>query len=240
MSVADNIKIIKERMLNACNKCGRNPNEVRLLMATKTVAPETIIEAFKAGEILIGENKIQELTEKADALSAYPHEAHFIGHLQTNKIKEAIKYASCIQSVDRFDLAEKLEKRLASENREMNIFIQVNTSKEESKFGCTEDEAIPLVEKVRDLPHLKIKGFMTIGLFSDNASLVRPCFKILYRIREKVLSEHLLEEKELALSMGMSGDFEMAIEEGATIVRVGTSIFGKRIYPDSYYWNEQK
>ncbi len=240
MSISDNIKIIKNKMLDACNRCGRAPEEVRLLMATKTVPASVIIEAFNAGETLIGENKIQELTSKADELKAYPHEAHFIGHLQTNKIKDAIKYASCIQSVDRLDLAEKLEKKLALEDKMMDVFVQVNTSKEESKFGCTEEEAIPLVEKIRELPHLKIKGFMTIGLFSTDASLTRPCFKTLYKIRERVLGMHLLEEKQLALSMGMSGDFEMAIEEGATIIRVGTSIFGKRIYPDSYYWNEQK
>ena len=238
--IKNNIDAIKERMNRACQKCGRNGNEVRLLMATKTVPASIIIEAFKAGETLIGENKVQELLSKADELSSFPHESHFIGHLQSNKIKDVIKYAHCIESIDRLDLAEKLEKKLAAENKIMDVFIQVNTSKEESKFGCTEEEAIPLVENVLKMPHLKIKGLMTIGLFSDDINLTRPCFKVLYNIRKKIDSLHLINEKDLELSMGMSGDFEMAIEEGATIVRVGTSIFGKRVYPDSYYWNEQK
>jgi len=240
MGIAENIKLIKAKIASACERCGRSTNEVRLLMATKTVPPSIIVEAFKAGETLIGENKVQELVSKAPELSSYVHESHFIGHLQTNKIKDVLKYASCIQSVDRVELAEKLEKRLETENRVMDVFVQVNTSKEESKFGCAIEEAVSLVEKVKTFPHLKIKGFMTIGLFSNDASLTRPCFKELYKIRQKVIDEHVLDEKHLELSMGMSGDFEMAIEEGATIVRVGTSIFGKRIYPDSYYWNEQK
>lgn len=238
--IKNNIDAIKERMNRACQKCGRSGNEVRLLMATKTVPASIIIEAFKAGETLIGENKVQELLSKADELSSFPHESHFIGHLQSNKIKDVIKYAHCIESIDRLDLAEKLEKKLTAENKIMDVFIQVNTSKEESKFGCTEEEAIPLVENVLKMPHLKIKGLMTIGLFSDDINLTRPCFKVLYNIRKKIDSLHLINEKDLGLSMGMSGDFEMAIEEGATIVRVGTSIFGKRVYPDSYYWNEQK
>ena len=239
MTIKENIEVIKEKMLNACLKSGRKKEDVRLLMATKTVPASTIIEAFETGETLIGENKVQELVEKADALSSWQHEAHFIGHLQSNKIKDVMKYASCIQSIDRLDIAEKLEKRLASENKVMDIFVQVNTSKEESKFGCAEEEAIPLIEKIRMFEHLNIKGLMTIGLFSDDEKLIRPCYKLLYKIKQQVEDVHLVDGR-LELSMGMSGDFEMAIEEGATIVRVGTSIFGKRIYPDSYYWNEQK
>ena len=240
MGLKENIKAIKDKMQKACEKCGRKSEEVRLLLATKTVPPEIIIEAFNLGERLIGENKVQELTSKAEALSGYTHESHFIGHLQSNKIKDVIKYASCIQSIDRLDLAEKLEKRLEAENKVMNIFVQVNTSEEESKFGCKKDEAIPLIEKILALPHLKITGLMTIGLFSDDERLTRPCFRVLSNIKKEVEALHLLKNTTLELSMGMSGDFEVAIEEGATIIRVGTSIFGKRIYADSYYWNEQK
>lgn len=240
MTIADNIKEIRERMLKASQKCGRNSNEVRLLLATKTVSPSGIIEAFNAGETLIGENKVQELVAKAEELKPFKHESHFIGHLQSNKIKDVLKYADCVQSVDRLDLAEKLEKRLEAENKTLDIFIQVNTSKEISKFGCKVEEAIPLIEKVSEFSHLNIKGLMTIGLFSDDVSLTRPCFKLLYNIKKEAEGLGCLKVKSLELSMGMSGDFEMAIEEGATIVRVGTSIFGKRIYPDSYYWNETK
>jgi len=239
MTIKENIEVIKEKIFNATLRSGRKAESVRLLMATKTVPASIIIEAFETGETLIGENKVQELVEKADALSSWQHEVHFIGHLQSNKIKEVVKYASCIQSIDRLEVAEKLEKRLANENKEMDVFVQVNTSKEVSKFGCTEEEVIPLIEKIREFQHLKIKGLMTIGLFSDDARLIRPCYKLLYKIKEQIEISHLVDES-LHLSMGMSGDFEMAIEEGATIVRVGTNIFGKRIYPDSYYWNEQK
>lgn len=240
MAISDNIKEIKIKMLEACQRCGRKADEVRLLMATKTVPPSIIIEAFNAGETLIGENKVQELVAKAEELKPFKHESHFIGHLQSNKIKDVLKYADCVQSVDRLDLAQKLEKKLETENRTLDIFIQVNTSKEVSKFGCKMEEAIPLIEQVCELSHLNIKGLMTIGLFSDDKNLTRPCFKALYKIKTKAESLNCLKVKTLELSMGMSGDFEMAIEEGATIVRVGTSIFGKRIYPDSYYWNENK
>jgi pyridoxal phosphate enzyme, yggS family len=240
MSISDNIKEIKERMIKACQKCGRDESEVRLLLATKTVPPSGIIEAFNAGETLIGENKVQELVAKAEDLKPFKHESHFIGHLQSNKIKDVLKYADCVQSVDRLDLAEKLEKKLEAESRTLDIFIQVNTSKEVSKFGCKVEEAIPLIEKVSEFPHLNIKGLMTIGLFSDDLNLTRPCFKALYKIKKEAEGLACFKGVNLELSMGMSGDFEMAIEEGATIVRVGTSIFGKRIYPDSYYWNENK
>ncbi|MGP1438705.1 MAG: YggS family pyridoxal phosphate-dependent enzyme [Treponema sp.] len=240
MAISDNIKEIKMRMFEACQRCGRKTDEVRLLLATKTVPPSGIIEAFNAGETLIGENKVQELVAKAEELMPFKHESHFIGHLQSNKIKDVLKYADCIQSVDRLELAQKLEKKLEAENRALDIFIQVNTSKEESKFGCKVEEAIPLIEKVSEFSHLNIKGLMTIGLFSDDLNLTRPCFKALYKIKIEAEALGCLKVKSLELSMGMSGDFEMAIEEGATIVRVGTSIFGKRVYPDSYYWNENK
>ncbi|MGP1414777.1 MAG: YggS family pyridoxal phosphate-dependent enzyme [Treponema sp.] len=240
MAISDNIKEIRERMSKACQRCGRKIEEVRLLLATKTVSPTGIIQAFNAGETLIGENKVQELVAKAEELRPFKHESHFIGHLQSNKIKDVLKYADCVESVDRLDLAEKLEKKLEAENRTLDIFIQVNTSEEESKFGCKVEEAIPLIEKVNMFPHLRIKGLMTIGLFSDDPKLTRPCFKTLYEIGKKAENLGCLDVKTLELSMGMSGDFEMAIEEGATIIRVGTSIFGKRIYPDSYYWNENK
>lgn len=240
MTISDNIKEIRNRMFEACQRCGRKTDEVRLLLATKTVPPSGIIEAFNAGETLIGENKVQELVAKAEELRSFKHEAHFIGHLQSNKIKDVLKYADCVQSVDRLDLAQKLEKKLEIENRTLDIFIQVNTSKEMSKFGCAVEEAIPLIEKISQFSHLNIKGLMTIGLFSDDVNLTRPCFKALYKIKQEAERLGCLKVKVLELSMGMSGDFEMAIGEGATIVRVGTSIFGKRVYPDSYYWDENK
>ncbi len=162
---------------------------------------------------------------------------HFIGHLQTNKIKEVIKYADCIQSVDRITLAEKLHKRLEFEDKTIDVFLQVNTSYEESKFGMAPEDALEFALKVNQLDRLKIKGLMTIGLFSAETEQVRKCFRLLKDLQQQMLNKGISVHE---LSMGMSGDLETAIEEGSTIIRVGTAIFGKRPYPDSYYWNESK
>lgn len=237
--ILNNIAIIKERINNACKQNGRDPDEVKLLLATKTVPAERIQIALQAGHTLIAENKVQELKEKYEALKEMPHTNHFIGHLQTNKIKDILKYdVACVQSLDRFDLAEKLHQRLLFENKTIEVLIQVNTSDEESKFGVHPDKAIELVKQVAQLETLKIKGLMTIGLFSAETEKVRKCFRLLKNMQQQVIALHIPNVEMKELSMGMSGDLETAIEEGATIVRVGTAIFGKRIYPDSYYWNE--
>lgn len=237
--IKEHLNQIQKRIAQACFKSGRRSEEVRLLMATKTVSPERIKTALLTGQTLIGENKVQEVKEKFEALKDTPHELHFIGHLQTNKIKDVLRYGvSCIQSLDRWDLAEKLHRRLQLENKKMEVFIQVNTSGEESKFGVHPDQTIALVQQVAALDTLQIKGLMTIGLFSAEADKVRPCFRLLKTIREQVRALEIPGVSVDELSMGMSGDLEIAIEEGATIVRVGTAIFGKRQYPDSYYWNE--
>lgn len=234
--ILSNIGDIRNRIKVACLRSGRTPDEVKLLLATKTVTPELIKIALQAGETLIGENKVQELKTKYDELKDIPHESHFIGHLQSGRIKEVVRYADCIQSIDRLELAEKLQKRLEYEDKTMDIFIQVNTSYEASKFGVAPEQALNLVEAIRHFDRLNLKGLMTIGLFSSETERVRKCFKLLRDIRESVLDINP-EVKEL--SMGMSGDLETAIEEGATIIRVGTAIFGQRNFPDSYYWNEE-
>ena len=240
-NILQNIELIQQRIAKACAKAGRNPEEVKLLLATKTVTPERIKIALEAGYTLIAENKVQELKEKYEALKDTPHTNHFIGHLQTNKIKEILRYeVSCVESVDRLDLAQKLHNRLASEGKELDIFIQVNTSGEESKFGVAPEEALALTRQVAQLPTLHIRGLMTIGLFSAEEDKVRKCFQLLKSIQQQIFALNLPDVQPHELSMGMSGDLEVAIAEGATIVRVGTAIFGKRIYPDSYYWNEQK
>lgn len=238
--ILKNIAVIKERIAHACKENGRNPNEVKLLLATKTVSAEHIKMALQAGHTLIAENKIQELKEKYDALQKIPHTNHFIGHLQTNKIKDLLKYnVSCIQSLDRLDLAEKLHQRLLSENKTIEVLIQVNTSYEESKFGVSPEQVIELVKQVATLETLKIKGLMTIGLLSAEPEQVRKCFRVLKAIQTQITALKIPHVSMQELSMGMSGDLEIAIAEGATIVRVGTAIFGKRPTPDSYYWNEK-
>jgi len=239
--ILHNLRLIEERISQACIENGRNPKDVRLLLATKTVSAEHIKIAIHAGHTLIAENKVQELKEKFEALRGISHTSHFIGHLQTNKIKDLINCnVSCIQSVDRFDLAQKLHRRLQLENKTMDVLIQVNTSLEESKFGVNPAHAITLIEQVSQLERLKIKGLMTIGLFSAKAEKVRACFRLLKDIREQVIALHIPNVEMNELSMGMSGDLEVAIAEGATIIRVGTAIFGQRPKPDSYYWNEKQ
>ncbi|SFN01006.1 hypothetical protein SAMN05421594_0339 [Chryseobacterium oleae] len=237
--ILHNLEIINERIKKACEKAGRSPDEVRLLLATKTVSAEHIKTALERGQTLIAENKVQELKEKYEDLKSTPHENHFIGHLQTNKIKDILKYeVACVQSLDRLDLAEKLHQRLLSEGKTIDVLIQVNTSAEESKFGVHPDEALELTRKVSELHTLKIKGLMTIGLFSAETEQVRPCFKILKNLQQEIIGQNIPNVEMKELSMGMSGDLETAIEEGSTIVRVGTAVFGARVYPDSFYWNE--
>lgn len=240
-TIADNISKIKARIENACKYSNRDPKEVKLLLATKTVSSERIKKAFSCGETLIAENKVQEIKQKFEDLSVCTFQQHFIGHLQTNKIKDILKYnISCVHTIDRIELAEKLHNRLRLENKTMDVLIQVNTSNESSKFGISPDEAINLIMQVSEFSTLKIKGLMTIGLFSADAYKVRECFKLLKSIQQKVSEIHLPNVEMKELSMGMSGDLEIAIEEGSTIIRVGTAIFGERQYPDSYYWNENK
>lgn len=239
-NILENLNAVLARIENACLRCGRNPKEVKLLLATKTVTPERIKIALNVGQQLIAENKVQEVKEKYEDLKNIPHTSHFIGHLQTNKIKDLLKYGvQCVQSVDRLDLAEKLHQKLLAEEREMDILIQVNTSNEESKFGVSPENTLDLVKEISTLSTLKIKGLMTIGLFSSDEERVRTCFQLLKNLQQKITNLNLPNVEMKELSMGMSGDLEIAIQEGATIVRVGTAIFGERIYPDSYYWNEQ-
>jgi pyridoxal phosphate enzyme (YggS family) len=239
-TVINNLNIVKERIKLACKRSDRDYSDIRLLLATKTVSSERIRYALEQGETLIGENKVQELKQKCNAIKDLNPEVHFIGHLQSNKIKEVLKWVTCIESVDRYSIAEKLHQRLANEDREIDILIQVNTSFEQSKFGVSPDRAIDLIKEIARFDNIHIKGLMTIGLLSSESDDVRKCFKLLKQIQQDVKSLNIPNVEMRELSMGMSGDLEIAIEEGATIIRVGTSVFGKRIYPDSYYWNENR
>ena len=238
-SIIQNIEVTNQRISKACIKCGRNPNDVKLLLATKTVSTENIKLAFLQGQSLIGENKVQELKEKYNALREIPHITHFIGHLQSNKIKEVLKYAQCIQSIDRIDLVQKLDQQLQLEGTQQEIMLQINTSGESSKFGASPSEAIAFAKAVSQYDTLKVTGLMTIGIFNAPEQEIRKCFELLRNIQLEINALDLPNFNLKELSMGMSNDLEIAIEEGATIVRVGTAIFGTRIYPNSYYWNEK-
>lgn len=237
-SIVENIKIVAEKIKKSCEKSNRKTEDVQLLMATKTVSANRIKLALGTGYTLIGENKIQEVKEKFETLKTVPHQHHFIGHLQTNKVKELLRYdIDCLQSMDRVRLAQKLQNRLEYEDKTMDVFLQFNTSYEESKFGMNPKNALQFAQQVVQFDRIHIKGLMTIGLFSADKERVRECFKKLKKIQTELLQKGYMVKE---LSMGMSQDMEIAIEEGATIVRVGTAIFGKRPYPDSYYWNENR
>lgn len=237
--IYQNRQQIQQRIHAACIAAGRQPQDVKLLLATKTVEPSQIIEALESGLNYIGENKVQELKRKHPFLQQQHIAFHFIGHLQTNKVKDVLSVADCIQSVDRLHLAIALDKQLQKEGRSMDVLLQVNTSYEASKFGVSPEEALNLAKQVAALDTLNVKGLMTIGLFSAEQEKVRRCFQLLAQLKNDIAAAGLPHIQMQELSMGMSGDFETAIREGATMVRVGTSIFGQRMYPDSYYWNEQ-
>jgi len=235
--IISNLKEVHDRIEAACKLSGRNPLDVQLLLATKTVPADKIRIAIEAGENLIGENKMQELRDKDPGLKELNIERHFIGHLQTNKIKDVLKYVSCIQSLDRLNLAQELDKQLQKERRNLDVFIQVNTSFEESKFGLKPDEVISFIREMNHYGTLKIKGLMTIGLLDVEKEKMQPSLRLLREIRDEIYKAKIEGISELKLSMGMSQDLEMAIAEGSNMVRIGTSIFGNR-FLGKEIWNE--
>lgn len=239
LRLEERLNEMNSRIRAACHTAGRSPDEVKLLLATKTVSADNINQAIDQGETLIGESKVQELLEKFPYINSEQAVTHFIGHLQTNKVKKVLEHVTCIHSIDRIKLGRTLHRHLLNANRKLDILIQVNTSYEESKFGVAPEDTLDLIKQLAALNTLRIKGLMTIGKFSANPDDARKYFRLLKSIQEEVKAENIPGVEMDTLSMGMSGDLEIAIEEGATIIRVGTAIFGERIYPDSYYWNEQ-
>lgn len=234
--IRTNIARVRERMRMACQTAGRDPESVRLLLATKTVEPERVRIAIEMGETLVAENRVQEVRPKFEALRDLEYERHFIGHLQSNKINALVPYVSCIQSVDRLSLAKKLQGKLERDGETRKVLLQVNTSGEESKFGLDPDSALDFAREVSRFDALKIKGLMTIGLFTDDVELARPSLRLLREVRDQIRQLNLDGVEMNELSMGMTGDLEVAIEEGSTIVRVGTAIFGRRETTDAHYW----
>ena len=240
MSIKENLEQVRQNIANAATKAGKKPDDIILVMATKTVEPERIREAIRAGGHIVAENEVQEALKKYEVLKNEDAEWHFIGHLQTNKIKDVLKFADMIHSVDRLSLAEKLDQRLQQEGRSLDILVQVNTSHEESKYGVAPEEALSLVKQTARYDTLKIHGLMTIGLFTKDEVKIRKCFKVLKEINDNIVKEGIDRVDMKYLSMGMSGDYQIAIEEGANMVRIGTAIFGARNTPDAYYWPSEK
>jgi hypothetical protein len=223
--IQENIRIVQERVAGACRRSGRDPATVTLIAVSKTFAVADVAEARRCGLADFGENYIQELVEKEEAMAGSGIRWHFIGHLQTNKIRYIVNWVHLIHSVDSVRLASALSAAGVRTGRTIPVLIEVNTTGEGSKFGCPPGQTLELTAKIRELPSLHLGGLMTMGPLSPNPEDARPAFRLLRELRDRVRCTGLEMEH---LSMGMTNDFEVAIEEGATIVRVGTAIFGSR------------
>ena len=228
-AVGDNIRKIREAIAEAALRSGREPSEVRLMAVTKTVDDDRILEAIEAGVDIMGENYIQEAKRKIETMDVAVA-WHMIGHLQSNKSKYAVRLFDMVHSVDRMGLAVELDKRSAAAGRIMDILIEVNVSGEESKSGIGADEALTLIRQIAPLDNLSIRGLMTMPPWFDDPEDARPYFVALRELRDIIAAEEITGVEMQELSMGMSGDYRVAVEEGATIVRVGTAIFGARVY----------
>lgn len=223
--LAANLAEVRARIDAACHAVGRDPSEVSLLPVSKTFGPDVVRAATVLGLRRFGENKVQEIRSKAASLADLPIEWVVIGHLQTNKAKDVARLVSEVQSLDRLDLAEALHRRLAMEGRSIDVLVEVKTSPEDRKQGVAPDELPVLLDALPAFDTLRVRGLMTMAVQSENPEEVRACFRRLRELREaEERRGHALPR----LSMGMSGDFPLAIAEGATDIRVGTAIFGVR------------
>lgn len=225
----DQLQEVEKRIQAACDRAGRKREEVTLIAVSKTKPFETLQEAYDLGVRIFGENKVQELTAKYEALPKDIH-WHMIGHLQTNKVKYIIDKAELIHSVDSLKLAETIEKEAAKHDLIADILVEVNVAEEESKFGMKMEEVIPFVEKVSAFPHVRVRGLMTIAPFVEDPEENRSIFADLHKLYIDIKKKNHDNDTVSVLSMGMTNDYEVAIEEGATMVRVGTGIFGARNY----------
>jgi pyridoxal phosphate enzyme (YggS family) len=227
MSIASNLTAIRARIDAACQRSQRDPASVRLVAVSKTHPAASVAAAAAAGQVIFGENYVQEFVAKAEEVHA-PVQWHFIGSLQSNKVKYLVGRVAMIHSVDRLSLAEELDRQWGKLGQTLEILIEVNLGDEESKGGASADAAIELVRRVATLPHLQICGLMALPPYLEDAEAVRPYFRRLRELAERISAANIAGVVMRELSMGMSHDFEVAIEEGATLVRVGTAIFGAR------------
>ncbi len=219
---------VKERIRQAAEACGRDSASVQLVAVSKTIAPDRVQEALEAGVTILGENYVQEARDKFQTLVQYPVSWHFIGHLQSNKAKYAVRLFDLIHSVDSLKLARELNKQAAKVDKIQPILIQVNISGEDSKSGIAAEETFDLITAISQLDHLSIKGLMTMPPYFYQPEKVRPFFAALRKLRDQIDDRRIPNVSMAELSMGMTGDYEVAIQEGATLVRIGTAIFGER------------
>jgi pyridoxal phosphate enzyme (YggS family) len=223
-AVRENLLRVTERIEKAARKVGRDPKRIKLVGVSKTVETDRIKEAIEAGITILGENYVQEAQKKIDEIGR-PVSWHFIGHLQSNKAKYAIRLFDMIHSLDSVSLAEELNRRAEQADRMMKVMIEVNLSMEATKFGTDEERVLSLAKRIQNLNHLCLEGLMTMPPYFDSPEMSRPYYVALRELEERMAKEGIPMKE---LSMGMSNDFEIAVEEGATYVRVGTAIFGPR------------
>lgn len=225
--IKHNIAKIKEDISLICQRLGRNPSEIKLVCVTKTATAEMILEALQNGITDIGENKVKEAEEKFSKLKElYPVKFHMVGHLQANKVKKALEIFDLIQSVDNLHLAQVLEKEAGKLNKTAEVLIEVNTSNEPQKFGVKPEEALSLIGKIAELNRIRIQGLMTVAKESEDSEEIRNCFKKLRLLKDEISQEFNLPNVQMKyLSMGMTNDYKIALEEGSNMLRIGRAIF---------------
>jgi len=228
MTIAANIEAVRARMATACARAGRDVASVRLLPVSKTRPAADVAAAHAAGVVRFGENRVQEALAKAEALAGTGVEWAIIGPLQVNKAKYVARFASEFQALDRVEVAAELNKRLAVAGRQLDVLIEVNTSGEATKSGVAPGDAVAFAERLVPFDALRVRGLMTIAMPSEDPAVVAPCFETLRDVQARLRDRGVPGQSYDELSMGMSGDFELAIEHGSTVVRVGTAIFGPR------------
>lgn len=229
ITVKDNLMLIEQNIDKALQRSGRTKDKVDIIAVTKTVGIEQITEAIDAGLDKIGENRVQEFLKKYDNIDKEV-EYHMIGHLQSNKVKYIIDKVSLIHSLDRISLAKELDKRAKRNNLTVNVLIQANIAEEKSKYGLKVDQVIPFIEDISQYENIRVKGLMTIAPFVEDPEEVRWVFRDLRRLGETIGNKDYKNVEMEILSMGMTNDYEVAIEEGSNMVRIGTGLFGKRNY----------
>ena len=227
--LADNYRQVLNNIQDACQAVGRDPKEVTLVAVSKTKPVEMLQQVYDAGARVFGENKVQEIMDKYDHL---PGDIRWqmIGHLQRNKVKYIVDKVDMIHSVDSYRLAQTIETEAAKKNVTVSVLLEVNVAEEESKFGLKMDEVLPLVQQISELPHVQVKGLMTIAPFVSNPEGNREIFRKLKKLSVDIEAKNINNTTMSVLSMGMTGDYMVAVQEGATMVRVGTGIFGERDY----------
>lgn len=226
--IKERLTNIKNRIREAAEICGRDPHTVRLVAVSKTKPADSVLSAIEAGVTILGENYIQEARDKINTLASHPVSWHFIGHLQSNKAKYAVKLFDLIHSVGSLKLARQLDHEAKKVDKIQNILIQVNVGKEATKSGASSEDAVSLIVETSKLPNLSIRGLMTMPPFFDDPERARPYFKELADLGHHIRSRNIPNVRMEELSMGMTGDFKAAIACGSTLVRIGTAIFGRR------------